>query len=252
MRDKNSFDDYPVLSEIKLSSLEQKEIWDSIEHRMEHTNPKKGRFAMFKNVAAVVAALALFSGGFRLYLKDIAIPNGTYTTASRYQKINQSPLYVHLNSYLQTYYSTQQISNLFIYHSTTVGLYAFTFITYDVNETPLFATVVSNTVKPSSVVNFAPSVPVSKSSPIRPFDNIESGGILFNHQTYFVLGGHVNDRSITSIKVTLNFKNGIQKSTNDVPISKEGLYFLFSKDADGTSSVTGYNKAGNVVYKVGR
>jgi hypothetical protein len=135
-----------------------------------------------------------------------------------------------------------------------VGQYVFLFVTFHANKASLFATVVANSTSRNhwNIVNFSSSIPAPKSMHLRPFDNVESGGTLPNNQNYFMVGGHVNDPAITTMGVALNFTYGSGKSVVKIPVSKEGLYFLFSKDAKGTSSVTGYDKAGNVVYKVGR
>lgn len=64
-RDRERFEDYPVLSEIKLSQNDREEILNSIEQGMKGTRIQKTKrgLTMIKTAAAAVAALALVGGG---------------------------------------------------------------------------------------------------------------------------------------------------------------------------------------------
>lgn len=91
-QDKDHFESYQVLSEIKLSAHERAEIWQSIELGMERsrTNKKKRGMTMIKNVAAAVAVLAIFGGGigYEVHHRDLGSNPGV--TASSHTHVPPS------------------------------------------------------------------------------------------------------------------------------------------------------------------
>jgi len=84
-RDKDHFEDYPVLSEIKLSPNERADIWHSIEQAMERTRIHKTKrgITMIKTSAAVVSVLVFFGSyvGYEVHHTRFATKPGV-TTAS--------------------------------------------------------------------------------------------------------------------------------------------------------------------------
>lgn len=92
-RDKNRFEDYPSLREIKLPPHEREEIWRSIEHGMEHTRTHKTKrgFTMIKTSAAVVATLALFGGGVAYEVHHAPLNSSQGVTSTSHQKGSTTP-----------------------------------------------------------------------------------------------------------------------------------------------------------------
>lgn len=91
-QDKDHFEDYPVLSEIKLSPGEREAIWDSIEQGMKPThNHKKTRgITMIKTSAAVVAALVLFAGGIEYTAHHTSMNTSPGVTTASHSKTPRS------------------------------------------------------------------------------------------------------------------------------------------------------------------
>ena len=99
-RDRDRFEDYPVLSEIKLSPNEREDVWNSIEKGMERTriHERKRGLTMIKTTAAAVAALALVGGGIGYEVHHTGLSTKPGVSVATHPQVSTSKGKTHVQS----------------------------------------------------------------------------------------------------------------------------------------------------------